>query len=784
MEVHKFYRSNGLRVHEIPTGKKCPIAKGWPDSTKTHDQVDQALENAGRFDKYGWLLDDNHLVVDIDVHDLENADGYASLAKLEAAIGFKLEDACGAIVQSPSGGRHFYFAKRPEDDFGKVYGDHYPGIDFIHGHGKQVIAAGSNHDKHPGKTYSIDGGDLFEVPIQLIKHLQGLRAGQADRTITVDTEPGERAGDEFNQSDRGLQLLIAELSARGYVVRHKGTYWEFDRPGKTTDSDCSGHVGKRANSTGNLQLTAFTLSDPHFPSGESITIFRAYSLLCCGGDDRQTANALFERGFARPDYSDITINLPGDDGSHVESPAWKGDEAIHLAEDEDDEEDDDEHAPQSVDGVPFPEWVTSGSGLIEDVGKYFKRCTKLSTPEVEFAVGLAAVNAMVTRKVSDDSVYQTPANLYTAILASSGAGKDAPRKCIAKIITACRPGIAGPNSLTSGAGALESLKFKPACYAVIDELADDFRIWMNPRTPFNQDVIRILKSVFTDTWADRFNPRCTRRKTDAKTGKDENDLTSVQPHLSIFGVTTEDDFFDSFVEARTTDGFLGRWMIFCLDPKAGTKRRVTKKPNIPDDLVTRLREWGEWGVSSGDLASENPEGMPDQPATVKEIERSSEAIDRLEDHYDAIDDRADSEDEAGYRVKAAVWRRASEKTARLALLFAVSRSRPGDEVQITKADAEKAIAVSNFLAKRMVWLAQRHSARTDWERTWKGVVKSFPAKKWLTWRQARRKNQALRERDLREALACAVNVGQLEAMETSQTTKYRRVADLRRSKAK
>lgn len=143
--VHDFYRSNKMRVIEIPVGSKRPSAMGWPDSQKTADEVQMALDSyPEHFDKYGWVLDAVHVVIDIDVH-AEMANGFESLAKLEQTLGYTLESVCGAIVNTPSGGRHYYFTKDAEAVFGKVFTEEYPGIDFINGKGKQVVAANSPH---------------------------------------------------------------------------------------------------------------------------------------------------------------------------------------------------------------------------------------------------------------------------------------------------------------------------------------------------------------------------------------------------------------------------------------------------------------------------------------------------------------------------------------------------------------------------------------------------------------------------------------------------------------
>lgn len=307
IQVHDFYRSNNLRVHEIGKGTKAPKAIGWPSAERYADDIADFLDGE-RFNKYGWLLDDNHVVIDIDVHD-EKENGYESLEKLENEIGFKLVDVCKAVVETPSGGRHYYFTKPPNVKFGKVFADRYPAIDFIHGRGKQVIAANSHHDNHPGKCYELaDGAELVEIPDVLSCHLLTIKEPEPSKAPGQPVSDGERSGDEFNTSVRGLELLLGEMRSQGYLVRDHGDHYEFDRPGKTTESGRSGFVGKRSK-RGNYLLCCFSLSDSVFPTNESMTIFKAYSLLCCGGDFRKTSSQLYDRGFAANDDSAVDLSL-------------------------------------------------------------------------------------------------------------------------------------------------------------------------------------------------------------------------------------------------------------------------------------------------------------------------------------------------------------------------------------------------------------------------------------------------------------------------------------------
>ena len=90
------------------------------------------------------------------------------------------------------------------------------------------------------------------------------------------------------------------------------------------------------------------------------------------------------------------------------------------------------------------------------------------------------------------------------------------------------------------------------------------------------------------------------------------------------------------------------------------------------------------------------------------MERSPEAAERLQSHFEEIHERGSNEVGS---IRGDLWARASEKTAKFALLSVLSRS--SDLIEID--DANWAIALSNFLTRRLVKMCTRHIAETPWD---------------------------------------------------------------------
>ena len=715
MQVHNFYRQHDLRVHEIPVGVKCPVETGWPDSEKRADDIDPLLQG-DRFNKYGWLLDDRHFVIDIDVHD-EAENGFVSLAKLEATLGFALADVCGAIVNTPSGGRHYYFGKPDGFTFGKSFKKLYPGIDFIAGKGKQVIAAGSSHDKHEG-TYELSGnGDLIEAPETLLEHLASLRAAKAPTTGPVDI-PGERSGDEFNQSDRGLQLLLGELGGRGYVINRGADYFKFNRPGKTTDSDCSGHVGKKSQS-GNYQLTCFSLSDPHFASGDSMTIFHAYSALCYRGDHRQAAIALYERDFAVTDAGGVDLSGLLQSKTLASEPAPP--------------------PPKVIKTDDLGGDVLCPPGLLRDIIEYNLRTAIYPQPELALAGALSLMSLLIGRNVM--GVYNTRANIFVLGMAPSGAGKEHARKCNKEILQeAGFEELAASERIASSAGIVTAVSDHPAILFQIDEIGRMLETINNPgKAPHLYNIASVLMQMYSSSdtiWVgDAY--------ADASKVKRIN-----QPYPVLYGTSTADKFWNALTVDSVTDGFLGRMLAFEAAGDGYVDRQQPSREEIPSKIIGSVKWWFNFSPG-GNLSDFTP-----QPVYAP---HAVGALDRINHHIDEIGEKR-KKDSA---IAAAIWSRAGGKTGKLALILACSRQTGNKSPTIEMEDVDRAIRISNHLTRRTLQAVAAHVSENDYERQSKRVLRLIAAKP-MTTRELSRSTRWLRRRDRDEILGALTDAGLIE----------------------
>lgn len=181
-EYAKKYHDAGLslvNLHPIENGKcgcgnpDCKMAGKHPQNSNWQIMIGlsnqfELIENYHNFNMlctgFGWLLEDHHLVVDVDPKN----GGFESFDKLCEKVPQLKE--CGVGVKTGGGGFHLYYNKPAELDVRGTHPD-YPGIDFKH-KGGFVVAGGSLHNS--GKYYTIDHcydddlADLDDAPIELL----------------------------------------------------------------------------------------------------------------------------------------------------------------------------------------------------------------------------------------------------------------------------------------------------------------------------------------------------------------------------------------------------------------------------------------------------------------------------------------------------------------------------------------------------------------------------------------------------------------------------------------
>lgn len=333
----------------------------------------------------------------------------------------------------------------------------------------------------------------------------------------------------------------------------------------------------------------------------------------------------------------------------------------------------------------LPDELCTPPGFLGELVTHMNSTAEYSLPEFFLAAALSLLSVITGRKIQDYRGTRT--NLFCVSVGPSGCGKDHSRKINRNILKNTH--LEGPEKFTSGSAIVTSLETSESLLCQVDEIGMYLKAACSERAPAHlQQVISTLMTAFTS--ADSlWKP----------TGfADMKNTKSVdQPHIVVHGTTTNAAFFDGLSGSEVASGFLGRLLIF-LSPK-GTyvdDKEFEIRP-IPKSITNFVDFWLK--LSCGEA------GFSPNPSILK---INDDAKFRLKEHFGAIAKQRIGEHE----VDAAIWSRTSEKSSKLALLAACSRSSDVIELQ----DADWSIAVANFLTRRMIALVKGNVASSEFER--------------------------------------------------------------------
>ena len=353
---------------------------------------------------------------------------------------------------------------------------------------------------------------------------------------------------------------------------------------------------------------------------------------------------------------------------------------------------------------PFPMDCLFAPGFIGTFVSEMLESALYPQPQVAWGAAMALLSVVTGRKVED---YQgTRTNLYFVAVAPTASGKEHYRGCVMQVLEEAGGGdLIGHERIASNAGLVSKLMAHPSSLWCLDEMGRMLEAIRKSdgKAAHLHAIVSVLLQLYSSanrTW-----------RGDAYADPERNPVIN-QPHLTVYGSTTPEAFWDSLDGRSMQDGFVGR-----LSPVYGSyvARNVSAAKYVPSPQVVEfVRSWVAYNPGGGNLAGDNP--------VAAVIQRSDEAHDRWCEHVDAINDRRRHEPPE----RAAIWSRVAERSAKFAMLYALSRIQDGEDLvrAISIADMDRAIKASNWIARAMLreW-SQKSAPANDYERSYREIEK-------------------------------------------------------------
>ncbi|NLF33153.1 MAG: DUF3987 domain-containing protein [Planctomycetes bacterium] len=480
---------------------------------------------------------------------------------------------------------------------------------------------------------------------------------------------GDRPGDDFNI--RGD--VRAVLEQHGWVRladrqgRDGNEYWR--RPGK--------NGGWSATLKDRVFYVFSSNAAPFEPNG-AYSPFSVYTLLACGGDFEQAAKSLRSFGFG----SDWLADNAGDadiSGILAMAAAYSQNSA-----------DREDGPPEIEDPGPIPEDLFHVPGFVEQVMDFTLSNAPYPNVGLAFCGAMALQSYLCGRKICD--VGDLRPNIYLLALASSGTGKDFPRKVNSRVLFEIGHIDALGDKFASGEGIQDALARSSAMLFQNDEMDGVLRQINLDRENKRESIPNILLTLYTSA-SDVYPMR-------VKAGQKEAGHID-QPHLTLFGTATPQYFYESLSQRMLTNGFFARLIIVDIGKRSAGQRPGSPR-HLPEPIIQTARWWAEFqpGTRRSNLIDVHPE--PRVVPCTPEAEEAIKALQRqTEEEYDLAHDRNDE-------VARVAWSRTHENAQKLALLRACSANHEDPVIDLPTVEWASRFAMHQ--TRRQLFLAANYVA--------------------------------------------------------------------------
>lgn len=463
-----------------------------------------------------------------------------------------------AIVETPSGGEHRYF-KRGGRALGNGRGSlpskrGHDGID-VRGAGGYVIAPGAT--LLDGRRYEPNGYDILsapEIPDWLIEILQAPTYHDAPAEV-VRFDPGPPISDERKRAygERALDEEMRELATAPPGTRNETANVSAFRIGQLVGGGCL--TESEAYASLHNAALSWGISGKDKALGPKGTIARAIRdgartpRYCPEGPDQaqgaEIAAALLARSVI--EAPDGTLADAGT-GEVIEAP--------------------------DPDVCELPKLLANPPGLIGELADWI--CDTARRPQRSLAIGAAftILGTLVGRQIAGPTGSGT--HLYVVGLAPTGAGKD---HAMQQILTAMS-GVGashfiGPGQFISMPAVINFLVRSPLSVCAMDEFGSFMkRIGSRKASSFEGAISGIMRTA----WGSSFKPM----PTPEWAGKASEVI--MAPAMSIYGVSTAEEFYGALEGGDTSNGVLNRLLVV-----ETRKRPKDRSPRLSShELTPRL----------------------------------------------------------------------------------------------------------------------------------------------------------------------------------------------------
>lgn len=650
LETAKSYLSVGLSVLPAKRDQKRPALSGWKSfQTKlpTAEQVASWFESGQEaICLVTGAVSGNLELLDFDF-EAEFYDAWAEQIPPELLGRLVIES-------SKSGGRHvIYRCNEPICGNIKLAQDQRDGQiqTYIETRGEGGLFLCS-----PTAGYELIQGTLSDIPVLSPDEREALleaawKLNQVAAEVLVPTSnipPADlRPGDDFNQ--RGNVREVLKKHGWKCVKQGDNQYWR--RPGKPE--------GWSASLKENVFYVHSANAHPFEPN-RGYPPFAVYCLLEHGGDFAAAAGQLRLEGFGE------TPNIHIFDLTEADEPKQ----------------------PAVVDPGRLPEYLFDVPGFIRQVMDFTLANAPYPNVGLAFCGAVALQSFLAGRKVCTEGDLRT--NIYLLALASSGTGKEFPRKVNSQVLHQVGLASSLGDKFASGEGIQDALIRTGCMLFQNDEMDGVLRQINSDQDNRRESIPNILLTLYTSA-SDIYPTRVKANQKEA--------IHVDQPHLTLFGTATPQYFYESLSRRMLSNGFFARLNIIDVGRRSEGQKPGSAR-NLPDSILKIAKWWAQFDPGDGNFMNFHP-----APKVVQFTPEAESAIEELRHMTEVEYAKAEEEND---EVGRTAWSRTCEHATKLALIYACSENHKAPKMTIDAVRWASEFAMHQ--TRRQLFLAGVHVA--------------------------------------------------------------------------
>jgi len=355
----------------------------------------------------------------------------------------------------------------------------------------------------------------------------------------------------------------------------------------------------------------------------------------------------------------------------------------------------------------IPDHLLNAPNLVGELVNWIESCAIRKQPALALGASIGAVGTVMAHRFRTPSDLRS--NMMTLGICGSGMGKDHARKCISMLFNEVGMGEKLLGDFASDTAVISALHSRAGIgFAMTDEIGDALAAMGSKNAgSYEARILRITKELFSSA-----NTVYLGKEYANHDGKMEAKRIN-QPCLSVYGTSTEKQFYDALSGDKILDGFLPRWLIFEGNGHSQKTGKMNSVINAPDSLIEAFRK----------IYDINPAG--DNPSLVvgrikpRVVDISNGAADK----FNQLDDYAEEMRLKEYDKKSgfdALYARIPEHAYKLAL---VAHGEGGINASV----AAWACELMMHLSARMVAIAKENIGNNDYERDLMAVLRFIAA---------------------------------------------------------